>query len=284
MADPLAFEFLRTASPQDIALHLRRITLGEQYSPDDITQQLLRGVESEALPPMVYALWTSSCPDHSATVAGLRHSHSIVVRSSAIRNFRRRFRTADCDKLWRVLGGTEGIVRLLKDFSMVQVKEFCKAVARCSTSKHNTSERQQLVTHLLQTLTPEEQDADDRSLLYLYAKLVYTCTPAQKDAWISQHGTADLDMAKLFETDVSLYRNRCLDSIATCGNTLDSDFGKYSPLFNFIPREPDPTDLTVSSSMSFALRALQLIQRSTIKLEHTDWLDETMRNLLARLV
>lgn len=284
MADPLDFAFLRAASPQDVALHLRRITLGEQHSPDAITQQLLRVVESEALPPMVYALWTSSCPDHSATLAGLQQSHSIVVRSSAIRNFRRRFRTADCDNLWRALGGTEGIVRLLKTFSVVHVKEFCKAVARCSTSKHNTSKRQKLVTDLLQSLTSEGQDADDRSLLDLYAKLVYTCTPEQKDAWISQHGIADLDMAKLFETDVSLYRNRCLDSIATCGNTLDSDFGKYSPLFDFIPREPDPTDMTVSSSMSFALRALQLIQRLTIKLEHTDWLDETMRNLLARLV
>ena len=284
MADPLDCEFLRTSSQQDVALHLRRITLGEQYSPDAIARQLLRGVDSEVLPPMVYALWTSSCPDHSATVAGLQQSHSIVVRSSAIRNFRRRFRTVDCESLWRALGGTEGVIRLLRSFSVVHVKEFCKAVARCSTSKHATSKRQELVTDLLQTLTSEEQDADNRSLLDLYAKMVYTCTPEQKDAWISQHGTADLDMAKLFETDVSLYRNRCLDSITTCGNTLDGDFGKYSSLFTFIPREPDPNDATVSSSMTFALQALQLIQQRKIELDKADWLDATTRSLLARLV
>ena len=177
MADPLDCEFLRTSSQQDVALHLRRITLGEQYSPDAIARQLLREVDSEVLPPMVYALWTSSCPDHSATVAGLQQSHSIVVRSSAIRNFRRRFRTVDCESLWRTLGGTEGVIRLLRSFSVVHVKEFCKAVARCSTSKHATSKRQELVTDLLQTLTSEEQDADNRSLLDLYAKMVYTCTP-----------------------------------------------------------------------------------------------------------
>ena len=284
MADPLDCEFLRTSSQQDVALHLRRITLGEQYSPDAIARQLLREVDSEVLPPMVYALWTSSCPDHSATVAGLQQSHSIVVRSSAIRNFRRRFRTVDCESLWRALGGTEGVIRLLRSFSVVHVKEFCKAVARCSTSKHATSKRQELVTDLLQTLTSEEQDADNRSLLDLYAKMVYTCTPEQKDAWISQHGTADLDMAKLFETDVSLYRNRCLDSITTCGNTLDGDFGKYSSLFTFIPREPDPNDATVSSSMTFALQALQLIQQRKIELDKADWLDATTRSLLARLV
>ena len=130
MADPLDCNFLRTASQQDVALHLRRISLSEQYSPDAIARQLLRGVDSEVLPPMVYALWTSSCPDHSATVAGLQHSHSVVVRSSAIRNFRRRFRTADCENLWGALGGTESIVRLLRSFSVIHVKEFCKAVAR----------------------------------------------------------------------------------------------------------------------------------------------------------
>jgi hypothetical protein len=284
MADPLDYEFLRTASPQDVALHLRQITLSEQHSPDAITQQLLQGVESGALPPMVYALWTSSCPDHSATLAGLQQSHSVIVRSSAIRNFRRRFRTADCESLWSTLGGTQGIVRLLRSFSVIHVKEFCKAVARCSTSKHTTSKRQELVTDLLRTLTSENQDSDDRSLLDLYAKLVYTCTPEQKDAWIAQYGTADLDMAKLFETDVSLHRRRFLEAIATCGNTLGGDFGSYSPLFNFIPREPDYTDVTVSSSMSFALRTLQLIQKLTIKLVDADWLDETIRSLLARLV
>jgi hypothetical protein len=284
MADPLDYEFLRTASPQEVALHLRRITLSEQHSPDAITEQLLHGVESEALPPMVYALWTSSCPDHSATLAGLQQSHSIIVRSSAIRNFRRKFRTAECESLWRTLDGTEGVVQMLRSFSVIHVKEFCKAVARCSTSKHTTSKRQELVTDLLQTLMSKQQDADDRSLHDLYAKLVYTCTPEQKDAWISQHGTADLDMAKLFETDVSLHRSRCLEAINTCGGTLDGDFGRYSPLFNFIPREPDPTDVTVSSSMVFALQALQLIQQLKIKLEDADWLDRIMRSLLARLV
>ena len=167
---------------------------------------------------------------------------------------------------------------------MIHVKDFCKAVARCSTSKHNTSKRQELVTNLLQTLTSEEHDADDRSLLDIYAKLVLTCTPEQKDAWIAHHGTADLNMAKLFETDVSLHQSRCLEAITTCGDTLGGDFGSYSPLFNFIPQEPDPTDPTDSSSMAFALRALHLIQKLALKLDDADWLDETMRSLLARLV
>jgi hypothetical protein len=284
MADLLDYDFLRTASPQDVALHLHQIALSEQHSSDAITRQLLREVDSEALPPMVYALWTSACPNHSATVAGLQQSHSIVVRSSAIRNFRRRFRTAECESLWYTLGGTLGIFRLLANFSVIHVKEFCKAVARCSTSKHNTSKRQELVTDLLRTLTSKEEDADDRSLLGLYAKLVYTCTAEQRDAWISQHRDADLDMAKLFESDVSLYQNRCLEAITTCSNKLGDDFGRYSPLFNFLPREPDPTDTTVSSSMAFALRAFQLIQGLKIKLENADWLDEVMRSLLGRLV
>jgi len=282
MADILDHDFLRTARPKDVALHLRR--LDQNQSQEPVTQQLLDGVESGSLPPMVYALWTSSCPNHSATIAGLQQSHSIIVRSSAIRNFRRRFRTADCEGLWRTLGGTQGIVRLLATFSVVHVKEFCKAIARCSTSKHNTSKRQELVTDLLRTLTSEEQTAEDRSLLSIYAKLMYACTTEFKDAWILQHGTADLNMAKVFENDAPLYQSRCLATITTCDQKLVDDFGKFSPLFNFIPREPDQSDVTVSSSMAFALRALQLMQQLTINLENADWLENTMCSLLRRLV
>ena len=284
MADSLDDEYLRIARPQDVALYLRRIALSRQHNQEAITRQLLQAVESQALPPMVYALWTSSCPDHSATIAGLQQSHSIIVRSSAIRNFRRRFRTADCESLWCTLGGTEGIVRLLANFSVVHVKEFCKAVARCSTSRHSTTNRQELVTDLLQALTSKERNIDDRSLLSIYTKLVCTCTTELQDTWIERYGTADLSMAKVFEGNASLYQNRCLDAITTCGNELGDDFGRYSPLFHFIPREPDHTDATISSSMAFALWALQLMQQLTINLESADWLDETMRSLVRRLV
>lgn len=217
MASLLEHEALRTASPKDVALHLHNIALNKQLDSDTITEQLLEAIGSESLPPMVYALWTSSCPDHSATVAGMRQSQSIIVRSSAIRNFRRRFRTADCEGLWRAFGGTEGIVRLLTQFSVVHVKEFCKAVARCSTSKNGTSTRRTLVSDLVQTLTSgtKEQNPDERSLLHLHAKMIYTCTTDFKDAWISQQDTSDLDMAKVYETDVPLYRQQCLESLAS---------------------------------------------------------------------
>lgn len=275
MAALLEHEYLRTASPKDAALHLHHIALSRRISPDHITQQLLEAVKSESLPPMVYALRTSSCPDHSATVAGMRQSHSIIVRSSAIRNFRRRFRTTDCESLWRALGGTEGIVRLLTQFSVVHVKEFCKAVARCSTSKNGNSTRRTLVTDLVQTLTSgtKEQNPDERSLLHLHAKMIYTCTTNFKDAWISQQDTSDLDMAKIYETEVSLYRQQCLKSLTSCKGKLDREFGKYSPLFLSIPQEPDDGDRSISASMAFAVQIMEAVRDQGISLQDSYWLN-----------
>jgi len=153
MVATLDNRFLRTAHPKDVALHLRKLALANTHSLNAISDQLLAAIASESVPPMIFALWTSACPDDSATVAGMKCSHSIIVRSSAIRNFRRRLRTAKCEELWTALGGTEGIVALLASFSVIHVKEFCKAVARCSTSKQATAERQSLVTDLLKALT-----------------------------------------------------------------------------------------------------------------------------------
>ena len=99
MAVTLDHDFLRSAPPKDVALHLRKLALANLDNPDAISERLLQAIESESVPPMVFALWTSACPNDSATIAGMQCSHSIIVRSSAIRNFRRRLRTAKCEKL-----------------------------------------------------------------------------------------------------------------------------------------------------------------------------------------
>jgi hypothetical protein len=285
MAATLDNRFLRTAHPKDVALHLRELALANRNNLNAISNQLLAAIASESVPPMIFALWTSACPDDSATVAGMKCSHSIIVRSSAIRNFRRRLRTAKCAEFWAALGGTDGIVALLASFSVIHVKEFCKAVARCSTSKQATAERQSLVTDLLKALTSSsgEPPSGTRNLLDQYTKLVHTCTPAFKSEWISQRGYSDLDMIKIFELDVAHYQQQCLRAVSESGGTLGSDFDMYLPLFRSVPQKPHDGDASVSESMAFSVQVLETAQQADVVLKRQSWLDEVVYSLLSRI-
>jgi hypothetical protein len=286
MVATLDHRFLRTAPPKDIALRLRKLALANLDSLDAISEQLLEAIASESVPPMVFALWTSACPNDSATVAGMQCSHSIVVRSSAIRNFRRRLRTAKCENIWRALGGTHGVVNLLANFSVIHVKEFCKAVARCSTSKQATAERQHLVTKLLEALTSTSDDpvSGTRNLLDQYSKLVYTCTPDFKRNWISQRGTSDLDMVKVFELDIRHYQQQCLRAVVGSHGTLGPGFEMYLPLFRSVPQKPHAPDISISESMAFSVQTLNTAQQVGLLLKPAAWLDETICSLLSRVV
>lgn len=286
MAITLDHSFLRSAHPKDAALLLHELALANTHDLNAISDQLLDAITSEAVPPMLFALWTSACPDDSATVAGMNCSQSIIVRSSAIRNFRRRLRTAKCGDLWRALGGTQGIIALLADFSVIHVKEFCKAVARCSTSKQATAERQSLVTDLLGTLTssPGDPGQATRNLLDQYSKLLYTCTPDFKNDWIAQRGASDLDMVKIFELDVPRYQQQCLQAVDESGGTLGPEFGMYEPLFRSVPQRPHAKDPSVSESMAFSAQVFKKLQAAGVAVKQYDWIEITIYSLLNRII
>ncbi|KAM0723538.1 hypothetical protein Q7P37_000525 [Cladosporium fusiforme] len=286
MDDPLDHRFLRTGDAKDIALHLRRLASDNPQSLDALSQQLLQAISSESVPPMIYALWTSACPDESAVAAGLRQSDSVIIRSSAIRTFRRRLRTSTCDQLWRALGGTEGIVALLAEFSVIHVKEFCKAVSRCSTGKLARDARRLLVTELLQALMPgpRNQNPDKRPLLYLYSKLVPTCTTEAQDLWTARSDLPRLEMAELFQTDTSWYQAKCLRALSACGDNLGEELKDFLPLFTSIPQERSASDPSVSASMSFTVQILESLQRHSTVPQDTHWLEETLCSLLLRIV
>lgn len=286
MAITLDHTFLRTAEPKDVAVYLHALALDEPQQLDAISRQLLQAIECESLPPLVFALWTSACPDDSATVAGMQFEKSIIVRSSAIRNFRRRLRTTRCVSLWQALGDTSGIVAMLARFSIIHVKEFCKAVARCSTSKQATAEREALVTELLKALTgrPGESGVEERDLLEYYSKLVHTCTLDLKDAWMAERGRSGLDMARIFDRDYARYQQEYLEAISESPEGLGDDLGTYEPLLRSIPQKPNISDPSVSESMAFAVQMLEAVPASETVSTRPAWLEDTIHSLLNRIL
>jgi hypothetical protein len=265
----LDHQLLRNSHPKHSGPYLHKVVTEGKSSTDAISQELLHAVTNQSLPPQSYELWLCACPDETAIVLGLQQSQSVLVRRGAIKAFKRWFRTSKCVDIWKAVGGTEGIVAMLADFSVNHVREFCKVLGRCNTSEALRDERQKLVTELMYSLASrifstatKVQNPDERPLWKAYAELVYACTPEARDAWIDEKRLPELDMEKVMETDTEHFQAQCLLKAAAG----DKNLQRYSALFVSLPPRMSAEDPTVSQSMDFAAQFLETLDEHDVEL------------------
>jgi hypothetical protein len=248
---------------------LHKLVTESTSSTNAISRELLNAVTNQSLPPQSYELWLCACPDETAIVLGLQQPQSVLVRRGAIKAFKRWFRTSKCVDIWNAVGGTGGIVAMLADFSVNHVRELCKVLGQCNTSKALRDERQKLVTELMYSLasrifpaSAKVHNPDERPLWKSYAELVYACTPEARDAWIDNKRLPELDMEKVMETDTDYYQAQCLLEAAAG----DKNLQRYSALFVSLPPRMSPEDPTVSESMEFAAQFLETLDEHGVEL------------------
>ena len=166
---------------RDLALYLRQNSA--KIRNESIKDHLLASIESEALPPDVYAYYLAAVDSPAALGAALRQPFSRSVRLSAIKQFGKAMKTPRWEAMWNEVGGTVGLLSLLSELSVVEVGWLCKVIgfsAQWPASKSTL--KQHRVTELLQGLLPERfpvcthQTHDDRPLRRHYARLIPACT------------------------------------------------------------------------------------------------------------
>nr|OQO24152.1 hypothetical protein B0A51_08995 [Rachicladosporium sp. CCFEE 5018] len=246
--------------PAELASYLRKHMV-EAPDTEIISSNLLQSVAIEAIPPRVYKVWLSVCPDASAIAAGLRQMHSVFCRVGAIKEFRRRFRTGQVSEVWQTLGGATGIVEMMSKWSVNEVKAFCQAVHRSGTALVGRQERQLLVDELVGVLLPdgdepsEVKNPDQRPLEADYARMVSACTSAFIQRWKDQGRQPAPQVKSLIQSQSMLCTQWCLDLVRD-GNP---DLEDYLPLLESAMPQPSQANPTITESMSFAIEVLELM-------------------------
>jgi hypothetical protein len=286
MAFSLDHHLLRTTHPREAGPYLHKIAQEKHVDTTAISQGLLHATAIESLPPRVYKLWLCACPDTTAIIFGLRQTHSHLIRTAAIRAFHRWFRTAKCIDIWRDMGETEGIIDMLATFSVNHVTEFSKQVGRCNNSQELRDERSGLATDLMYSLAsrffPESakvSNPDQRPLLDSYAKVVHTCTPEARDAWIGVKDLPEPSFSKVMQTDTEHYQRQCLEK-ARAG---DDDIWKYSELLVSHPPGCCSDDPKLPRSTLFAAELLETLGSLDESSKNVLYLGGAFRTILRRL-
>ena len=177
---------LRSAHGRQVAKHLRSVQ--QSSSDDEITRELIELISSESIAPAAFGQWLDIAQSPGTILAALAQHDSLKVRRLAIKKMGRLLSSPSWLSTWDALGGVQGLLGLLSDFSVHEVKHACKAFV-CSVKTNSDkavaeAKRKrytELVQELLPHLFPDEANrlhanTDDRQLQAIYQRLIPLCT------------------------------------------------------------------------------------------------------------
>ena len=261
---------LRHMKPRELALHLRHAS--EKLSTRAVFTELLQAVELEVLPPTVFNTFMTSVRSPWPLKEALLQRHSKHVRITAIRRFGKYLKGVNWEDAWQEVGGTQGLLDLFSQLSVLEVKELCKVIG-CSPGRSavkNCTERQSRVTELVQSLmsplypSSPYQSKDQRPLHHHYAKLVPACTSEFVERLLLHQQShpllKSLPKKMLVQHHFELLRRLVLSAIShddSMQGTTAYRFQDFIPLLlQYAPPGPF-TEPRFSTSMSLAVTILE---------------------------
>ncbi|KAF9895122.1 hypothetical protein FE257_000024 [Aspergillus nanangensis] len=152
----------------DLAQHFQ--SLIRDHHVDSINNQISHLIHTESLPATVYAIWLPialrDAPHLLATALTDLESHGI--RLAAISAISRSFRSPKWRSTWKTLGEAEGIIALLTQLSITDVRAVLTALGRC----RNHTPREEIAACMEGLVVLLEQQDDTRRPLAQHTDLL----------------------------------------------------------------------------------------------------------------
>lgn len=280
----LDYGLLRNGTGGEVYEHLRQALRSADATP--IFQQLLRSVETDAIPGRVTTIWIHGIADVPTLINAIRYRHSKTVRHAAIRRFGLKLRSRDFHQVWEDAGGITGLVQLMTVLSVRGVAHLCSVLGRTATAPSAVAERQNCMDNLLKTLASNffpgshSKNPETRPLLERYARILPACSEELVEAWLSNSNLPVPNNVKLCQAHPILLQRRCLGQAAT--SDKDFDFGIYRRLYQRLPMTP--VSKPVPTRMEFCMELLKcLAQNTKVMLGCLPLWNDLVRPLLRRL-
>jgi hypothetical protein len=172
---------IRGLSPTDLVARLRQ--LQQKHTDTQITQHLFDSAQRKSVSPKALGIWISTSHSPTTLLAALKQDFSVCLRHDAITHLSKLWRSRRWRVVWTGLGGTDGVVQLLSQFSVVHVKHFVGRM-RLAYRGPDVEERGKVIADLLSQLSPRfagkehcetAETVDERPIADLYRGLLPAC-------------------------------------------------------------------------------------------------------------
>ena len=181
---------LRGSTPSQQAAILRKAVECPEAA-SIVTDQLLTAIREERIPTSTIQIWLSIAQSPIATVAAVRQPHNGIVRQGAMLLLTAHIRRAESfAETWDALGGTDGIVDLLSELSVFDVRALLKCFRATAYSPIAREERQKRMVELFNLLSDPEKNPETRPLKVHYTSIIPACTQEMALQW-TKHASDD---------------------------------------------------------------------------------------------
>jgi hypothetical protein len=267
----LNVRLLRDGTNKEIVAYLNELRQNNR----DITicQSLFELVDKEYIPPQIFSVFLPWSKCYVATELCIRSSPSCFVRNQGIKQFGKALIDAEeWEPAWEAIGGTNGIVDLCAELSVIDVKALLRAIGRCNIGLRRVEAREKAIEELLHALLPlhyreyagsKLQNDDERPLERYCAQVVPACSPEFVEHLLNAKDQTNplylqLPVARLIKTHEKLLRKRTIEAIFG-ERDKETHLEVYLNAFSYNqPPMPSP-DSKTSASMVFSTRVLELL-------------------------
>lgn len=232
-------------------------------SNESVTDHILAGLATDALPLRVANVWVSGFADAPSLVKALRYEESVGVRRQAIKRIIRLLRDeAQMAALWDAIGGTAGWLKLFSELSVHDVQSLCHAFGRTSTFDAGREMRQRLMTELTMCLLSEQfpqakhANPERRSFVKFYTNIVPACTVQFVKAWEANGNLPRAGGRWLDHAHYRYTRGRCLQHLRA-SKSAPFRFEYFRNVFHELP--PEESTKHMSQSMQFSMHVLEYL-------------------------
>ncbi|UPX10497.1 uncharacterized protein EKO05_0001155 [Ascochyta rabiei] len=280
--------FIRALHPDRTRTELK--ALRGSASDEKISEVLLDAIERGSLSTSTFAAWLSVCRSPHVIEKSLRQKTSVHIRYLGVKQLKKGLGSAHWEELWDGLGGTSGLLDVIGDLSVLEVRATCKALGR-SVKTRDTEHKRARLTELFEGLHPDSfpnakhKTTDSRPLTKYYQALVPSCNEElvhritvgdQKEKWkyVRERGLLEKHSSSIGTTLLqSIFRDQSPDTKSK---------ERLQALSTRFPSTTTP-EPGFSASMAFAFELLrELVETGSCCMDSTWVVDNLVRPLLRR--
>ncbi|CAG9995709.1 unnamed protein product [Clonostachys byssicola] len=246
MAVGFDIERLRAGTPAEQSTVLKA-ALAEnlETSPSQLTDILISHVKEGSVSPSVIQIWLGVARSPIVAVDVTQKCRGSLAWQYGVKSlFKYICNEATFKPTWNSIGGAQGLVSLMAELSLKDIRALCTAIQKTAKSAPDNSplraERQEHMSELLQLLCSKDSNPDQRPLRSVYARIAPACTPAVAQEWATKIEQREVEDATgavirgLREAHWDVFRQTTFEKTFSDGWRLD-----LKPLKPFCDRDFD---------------------------------------------
>ncbi|KAF2003987.1 hypothetical protein P154DRAFT_64050 [Amniculicola lignicola CBS 123094] len=289
MTPPFDCTVLRVSRPAEVARHFQKIQLST--SSESSTEQLLQAIERGSVRPNIFPIWLSTSRSPIALKQALGQKFSLEVRYSGLIQLKNELKSHRWKATWDALGGIRGLLELCSDFSVQEIRKFCKVILVSSRGR-GLEEKRKMFTDLVRSLQPlvypevEFKSLDNRPLGGYFRMLIPGCSSDFIVAMVEETCQENKVFTSQERAVLLQYHIELLRSIVFQDQFKNSaEASRFrSELFRCYPSAPGDDD-GFSASMQFSLSILRkLCDEETMYGIHSAYLSDLVEPLLRKVL